>query len=346
MENLAARDLEAVLAFVDEVHSIPDLDSFRAGILPSLETLVPCDLSGYNEVDTEGDGTVVITHPEPHEDTAEPLARLAHEHPLISRQEMGDRSARTISEFLTVREFHDLGLYAEVYRPIGAEDQIAFGLPGDRVIGIAMNRGKRSFGDRDRMVLDLLRTHLTHVYRNLGERDRERQLIGMIERGLADGDVAVIAPEPDGRIAEASADAAEILDAFFPEVPEGMVPPPIADWLGRAPSDRRGGLSFEGGPGLLAVALVEGDSPAQPVLKLEVDRVASLEELRDLGLTPRQAEVLRLIALGRGTAEVASELFLSPATVRKHLENIYVRLGVNSRKAAVAMANATAGKPG
>jgi DNA-binding CsgD family transcriptional regulator len=55
-------------------------------------------------------------------------------------------------------------------------------------------------------------------------------------------------------------------------------------------------------------------------------------------LTPRQTELLRLVAAGRSTAQIAETLFLSPATVRKHLENIFDRLGVTNRTAAVMSA--------
>ncbi|HUR14295.1 MAG TPA: helix-turn-helix transcriptional regulator [Mycobacteriales bacterium] len=52
-------------------------------------------------------------------------------------------------------------------------------------------------------------------------------------------------------------------------------------------------------------------------------------------LTPRQAELLAMVATGRTNAQIAATLFLSPGTVRKHLENIFARLGVTSRAAAV-----------
>jgi DNA-binding CsgD family transcriptional regulator len=55
-------------------------------------------------------------------------------------------------------------------------------------------------------------------------------------------------------------------------------------------------------------------------------------------LTARQAELLRLVAAGRTNAQIAAELFVSPHTVRKHLENIFDRLGVTTRTAAVARA--------
>jgi DNA-binding CsgD family transcriptional regulator len=55
-------------------------------------------------------------------------------------------------------------------------------------------------------------------------------------------------------------------------------------------------------------------------------------------LTPRQTELLRLVANGHTNAQIARRLDLSEGTVRTHLENIYERLGVSSRTAAVLRA--------
>ncbi len=55
-------------------------------------------------------------------------------------------------------------------------------------------------------------------------------------------------------------------------------------------------------------------------------------------LTPRQTELLRLVADGHTNAQMARRLGLSEGTVRTHLENIYERLGVSSRTAAVLRA--------
>jgi DNA-binding NarL/FixJ family response regulator len=52
-------------------------------------------------------------------------------------------------------------------------------------------------------------------------------------------------------------------------------------------------------------------------------------------LTPRQWELLRLVATGRTNTQVARRLGVSEGTVRKHLENIYRQLQVSSRTAAV-----------
>jgi DNA-binding NarL/FixJ family response regulator len=55
-------------------------------------------------------------------------------------------------------------------------------------------------------------------------------------------------------------------------------------------------------------------------------------------LTPRQTDLLRLVADGHTNAQVARRLGLSEGTVRTHLENIYGRLQVTSRTAAVLRA--------
>jgi DNA-binding CsgD family transcriptional regulator len=59
------------------------------------------------------------------------------------------------------------------------------------------------------------------------------------------------------------------------------------------------------------------------------------------GLTPREAEVLGWIARGKQNAEIAKLLFISPLTVRKHVEHILEKLDVHTRIAAVAALNGT-----
>jgi DNA-binding CsgD family transcriptional regulator len=56
------------------------------------------------------------------------------------------------------------------------------------------------------------------------------------------------------------------------------------------------------------------------------------------GLTPRQLEVLRLVAAGRSNREIAAALVISEHTVARHVQNIFAELGVSSRTAASAYA--------
>ena len=55
-------------------------------------------------------------------------------------------------------------------------------------------------------------------------------------------------------------------------------------------------------------------------------------------LTPRELEVLRLIEAGRSNQDIASRLVISPATLKRHITNLYAKLGVGSRTQALAAA--------
>ncbi|MDL4815869.1 response regulator transcription factor [Actinomadura opuntiae] len=60
-------------------------------------------------------------------------------------------------------------------------------------------------------------------------------------------------------------------------------------------------------------------------------------ELPD-GLTRREAEVLALIAQGRSNAEIAGDLFISEATVKTHINNLFAKAGLRDRAQAVTYA--------
>ena len=336
MTRLGHADTTAVLDFVGTARSFPDLPSFREGVLPGLGELLPCDLVGYNEVDAQkGESMVLLDRPEAKlDDVEENLARLAHEHPLIRRQASGQNATAAISDFLSQAEFHDLELYDTIYRRLGAEDQIAFGLAGTGVVvGIAFNRERRSFSQRDRTVLEAIRPHMADAYRQTRARERASALVAAMSEGLERAGGAVLTLDRLGRVDHAPPAARHLLAAYCgPALP----PKPLAAWL----ADRPAAAPLELGSerGVLTVSHYhQGDTK---VLLLEERRSGpDPGRLRELGLTRRETEVLRSVATGRTNQQIADELVVSPATVRKHLERIYTKLGVHSRTEAAARAH-------
>ncbi|MFL5588306.1 MAG: response regulator transcription factor [Ktedonobacteraceae bacterium] len=79
---------------------------------------------------------------------------------------------------------------------------------------------------------------------------------------------------------------------------------------------------------LAGLTLSSSPSPPQPQSPAEA-----------MGLTEREREVLRLIVQGRTNSEIATELIISEATVKTHINHIFAKLGLATRTHAVVLAH-------
>ena len=140
------------------------------------------------------------------------------------------------------------------------------------------------------------------------------QVLGLVDSG---GSSVVLLDGPD-HVAFATEPASALLERYFGST-RGALPPAIVTWLGARPREP---LEVSADHGSLVVNAVDG------ALLLE-------ERPADLGLTRREREVVELVGEGLTNAQIAERLWISPGTVRRHLENAYEKLGVSTRTAAV-----------
>src|SRR5699024_4312447 len=111
-----------------------------------------------------------------------------------------------------------------------------------------------------------------------------------------------------------------------------------ADILAALDAGAIGALRKDAPPDELAHALREAAGGRMTLSPPVAGRLDSRSRRSATTLSPREIEVLQLVADGLGNQEIAAQLFLSQATVKSHLAHIYTKFDVESRTAAVALA--------
>lgn len=162
----------------------------------------------------------------------------------------------------------------------------------------------------------------------------------------------------DGRLMWQTALAREMLRSYFGDdagYQKIFAPPLVLEWLQRHQADARAQiepprLSVDKGSRRLTFRLHQqtgdgaDDSRGEPdgdwlIIMREVNDAAVIEALGlSFKLTAREAEVLYWVIKGKTNKDIGEILGSSPATAKKHLEHIYVKMGVETRTAAAGMA--------
>lgn len=227
-------DVVAAGADDDSGHDLP------SAVLERAQHLIGCDAVSFTDFDPRTRATYVEQDHPASASTDDQSGEVFWQHywdclPCSYPSRSGDdRTVTATSDFYTSRRLHATGMYVDYLAPLGFEHEVMMCIPAPagRSRRLIFFRGRGpDFNERDRLLLSLLRPHLSELYQHLEQ----------VRRGVPN-------------------------------------------------------------------------------------------------LTRRQWQLLRLVAAGQSNAEIAERLFVSPRTVRKHLENIFARLGVSNRTAAAAQA--------
>lgn len=239
-------------------------------------------------------------------------------------------------------------LYDRVWRPRRIRRMMSYLVPGRLSYGIQLARASdRDFTDAEVGLIHALGQHIEAATQRLAG-DGFLSLSG---RKLPVQNFSWLVSDRAGKVLRASAPAAELMQACLgsgsatdrlPEVwlaelrrrIEGR--PPTPQWY--SISGRRVSVhiaAIKPTPDEFSVGFLEHATAADPAAAL-----------RALGLTAREAEVMRWVAEGKSNAEAGIILGISALTVKKHLENIFHRLNVPNRTAAVVAAMEAMGRRG
>ena len=156
----------------------------------------------------------------------------------------------------------------------------------------------------------------------------------------------LLATDQDGRLLWCTPKAKQLLAELFPAIAgQGMsLPAPIIEQLKqlRQPGAARSGARscLEAGDRRVELSFLSSIGPDELLFRLAEMTAGGDEQLlqQTLQLTSREAEVLLWLSRGKSNREIGEILHISPRTVNKHLEQIFVKLGVENRASAAARA--------
>ena len=342
MTVLAQADIDAVLAFVGEVAGPDTRDPFPGQALEPLRDLGHADYLVFSELDRLEHRTIGLTTPDgvvPLDDLDRSTSHITYwqiraEHPVCAyRDRTGDFRALRVSDFMGQRQLRGSRLYSEWFKPRGIETEMTAGLDAPRwhTKVFLFQRTSGDFSERDRAVIEALRPLLARLYEAGLSRQRLAAALELLGDQETGGAAAVVILDGAGRPDFVSGPAR----ALFARIgaPPGRLPEAVEAKL----NSRH--WADPGDPIVMSCRGVE------VIVHRSGDALLFEERPAMPSITTREREILELVADGQTNAQVAAGLFISPGTVRRHLENAFLKLGVHTRTAAVARLRSLTRRP-
>lgn len=368
MEHLAFDDTQKLHQGIQKLYTLHNLDTFGVDALSIVNQLVPCDLPSFHltRVRTHQVSSIFLPDfPGYTPEMERTIERHFCEHPILHHMPQTLTGAYQLSDFIGRQELYCLeGVYQQFLRLLDVEDQMVFFLPqpnlGDwhklsqadaNLVGFSLHRTWHNFTERDRLVLNFLRPHLFQAYGNAQQHHQLQQELSQIQQSLNHLGVAIV--NAQGQVQSISSQAIVWLEIYFGKSTNSRkLPDHLWAWIEHQiagftnnPNQPKAfsPLRIQQAGRELTIRLVVEQIGVRYLLLLEEQTLSALNSLELLGLSQRETEVLGLVMQGKENKTIAAKLSVHISTVRKHLENIYRKLGVGSRTEAISEALAKLG---
>lgn len=288
-----------------------------------------------------------------------PFREFFHQHPVVARWDQYTRGGEPmhLSEQMPVSQFLRTGLFNEVYLHQGMKYQLGFAGPIDSTRNWSMATGRLSadYSDREKKLSHFIRPQLARLVGRIARREKACTAAAALSGFFASADAAYALVSASGHIAELSQAARDLLARHVPGgLPDpGRLPAACAELhraLGAAPASGSAAAKrptapvFETYPaGSLHALVLRTFTDGTVLIIFQLPGTTQNSPLHPR-LTRREAEILAWIGEGKTNPDIAALLGISPRTVEKHCENLFAKLGVESRLGAALLGRAN--KPG
>jgi DNA-binding CsgD family transcriptional regulator len=363
METLSPIDTQNLNQAIQQLYALKDFDRFGLEALTIIHRLIPSEIPLFHVTNVrtfEVEDTFLPEFPPLTPELQGIKQQTIGQHPIAQNMITALSGACKISDFVSSAELHGQeGIYQQFLRPLDTEDQMMLFLPqaqvGDWVqlaevnatlVGFALNRDRRSFTERDRLILNLLRPHLFQAYQNVQKYHQVTDDLGQLQRSL--GHLGLIVLDTVGIVQWMTPQAETWLATYFERSTAlGYLPEDLWMWVKEQISsviiDPHASpmvppLTIELACKRLIIRLVFEPDRQRYNLLLEEQQRSNRQSLEMLGLSQRETEALGWLMQGKDNKSIATLMNVGASTVRKHLENIYRKLGVQSRTEAVSYA--------
>ena len=350
--RLRHSDLKKLFAAVVELHSDIEPQNLGSRAIAALNILLSGEMTAFDVFDGKG---VYISH------SIEPLnaispseyelfGNVAHEHPM-SPSVFHEKQTKPLmtSDFLTTTQFHQTAIYNEFYRLLNVDQQliIPIQVSPDCVVTCTHNRARTGFSTEERELMGLIALPMKSAILNSLKVNKLMAVERDLNAALKDEPRGALSFGRQGELIHVSITAERLLQTYYgnDEFRMDGVPLRLVSWVERCSAMRQSdpafsqtSMSLEREHSTLHLTLIFDETKGEKLIVLEETRRTLPSNLSSLGLTARQAEVLFWVCRGKTDKDIAGLLGISHRTVHKHLEKIYVILGVETRTAAMSAA--------